>query len=321
MKISLITTVLNEENQISYFIDSVLRQSLKPEELVIADAGSTDETIKFINNYRSKIKRAGIDLKVLVMNGANRSVGRNLAIKNSESEIIAVSDVGCILDKDWLKNLTVPFLNNKIKVVSGYYLAKTESIFEKCVAPFFCVMPDTLEKLMKKKDFEFLPSSRSLAFKKEVWKKVGGYPKELNYCEDLVFDQKIKKEGYNFFFASDAIVYWPQRKNLKEVFKQFYNYAVGDGMVFLSKYQTHSKRIVFLFFRYFLALLLLLLGLIFKIFIVILLLLIFTYLLKEILNKYKYVNNYLALIYLPIIKLVADVAVMFGATMGIIKSE
>ena len=34
----------------------------------------------------------------------------------------------------------------------------------------------------------FLPSSRSVAFRREVFDRTGGYPEWLDYCEDLLFD-------------------------------------------------------------------------------------------------------------------------------------
>ena len=41
----------------------------------------------------------------------------------------------------------------------------------------------------------FLPSSRSVAFRKAAWAAVGGYPEWLDYCEDLVFDLSLRERG------------------------------------------------------------------------------------------------------------------------------
>lgn len=318
MSASLITTVFNEEKNINVFIDSVLGQSLKPAELIIVDAGSSDKTREIIRVRQKEVKNLKIHFKLLVKKGANRSFGRNMAIKNANKEIIAVSDVGCILEKDWLKNITKQFSYESTSVVAGYYLPVAKTIFQKCVAPFFCVMPEFLKKHEKDKKFVFLPSSRSVAFRKNAWKKSKGYPEELNYCEDLVFDQKLIKSGFKIFFNKDAIVYWPQRKNLRSVFKQFYNYAVGDGKVFFSKYQTHSNRIIFLYVRYFIGLTFLIFGFVLNIFWKLLFLAIFAYFINEIISKYRYVKNVKAIFYLPLLRFTADVAVILGTIKGIV---
>lgn len=318
MNASLITTVFNEEKNINVFIDSVLGQSLRPAELIIVDAGSSDKTREIIRVRQKEVEDLKIHFKLLVKKGANRSFGRNMAIKNASKEIIAVSDVGCILEKDWLKNITKQFSYESTSVVAGYYLPVAKTIFQKCVAPFFCVMPDFIEKHKNKADFEFLPSSRSVAFQKKVWERVGGYPEELNYCEDLVFDQKIKRAGFKINFNSKAIVYWRQRDNLRSVFGQFYNYAVGDGKVFFSKYQTHSKRIIFLYVRYFIGLTFLIFGFVLNIFWKLLFFAIFAYFINEIISKYRYVKNIKAIFYLPLLKLTADIAVILGTIRGIV---
>jgi hypothetical protein len=76
---------------------------------------------------------------------------------------------------------------------------------------------------------KFLPSSRSVAFTKAVWRAVGGYPEWLDYCEDLIFDFALRDTFGGFAFAPEAIVYFKPRSSLRSFFKQYYRYARGDG--------------------------------------------------------------------------------------------
>lgn len=309
-KFTLITTVYNEEKTISNFIDSVLDQILKPNEIVIVDGGSTDDTVDVINDFRLKIKDKRIKFKLITKKG-NIAVGRNETIKNAKNEIILVSDVGCILDKNWVKNISFPFKDSKIDVVAGYYQPITNSVFEKCLATYTCVMPDKIDS------DNFLPSSRSIAFRKSAWKSVKGYPEWLNTCEDLYFARELKRKGFKFKFVKDAIVYWPQRRNLKEVFKQFYNYAKGDGTARYIRPNTP-----FLFIRYAVGILLLILALETQssALFILLLLLFIGYIIWSIKKNYKYVNEPMAILYLPLLQLTADIAVLLGMSIGLVKS-
>lgn len=314
MKVSLVVTVLNVEEEIEAFLESIEAQTLKPDELVIVDGGSTDWTL-------NKLIRPDLNLKVLVYSGSNRSQGRNRGIQLTNNEIIAVTDCGVFLDKDWLGEITQPFANEQVNAVAGYYLAKADTVFQKCAAPYFCVMPEEIKEREKKKGFEFLPSSRSFAFRKSVWGKVGGYPEELNFCEDLVFDQKIKNAGFKFYFAPQAIVYWPQRKTLRSVFKQFYNYATGDGQVFFSPYQTHSRKIFLIFLRYFLFLIIFLYGFWLSLAWKFLAVASVLYLTWAILKNYRHVKNIKALFWLPVLRIASDIAVMAGTIKGITNGK
>jgi hypothetical protein len=86
----------------------------------------------------------------------------------------------------------------------------------------------------------WLPSSRSFAFTKRAWEKVGGYPEYKEFgnsyvarmCggEDTLYDLKLRDAGYEFHDGLRAIVYWRPRRNLSEFFKQYWMYSVGDGI-------------------------------------------------------------------------------------------
>ena len=56
MKVSLITTVFNEEKTITPFLKSVLVQIRKPNEIIIVDGGSTDFTVKKISEFKTLYK-------------------------------------------------------------------------------------------------------------------------------------------------------------------------------------------------------------------------------------------------------------------------
>ena len=75
----------------------------------------------------------------------------------------------------------------------------------------------------------FLPSSRSVAFRKTAWAAIGGYPEWLDYCEDVIFDLELYKRYGPFHFAPRALVYFRPRSNMQSFFTQYYRYARGDG--------------------------------------------------------------------------------------------
>lgn len=129
MKSSIVVTFFNEAENIVSFLESVERQSVLPDEVVLVDGGSTDATVEKTNQF-IKVSKSKIRYQIVVKKG-NRSVGRNEAIRRARNEIIACTDVGCILDEDWLKNILKPFEKSNVGVVAGYYDARTETNFQK----------------------------------------------------------------------------------------------------------------------------------------------------------------------------------------------
>lgn len=217
MRASLICTVYNEEKTIKDFLESIKQQTRIIDEIIIVDGGSTDETVRIIEDYMSEIP-----IKLMVKE-CNIAEGRNIAIKMTKYEIIAVTDAGVTLDPKWFEEITKPFKNPQIDVVSGYYIPIIKNRFGKCAARFIYRKPDQITD-------DFLPSSRSLAFKKNIWSAVGGYPEGLRLAEDTYYDISMKEIGARFEFAPQAVVCWNQGSNLKDFINKRYSYAFWDGI-------------------------------------------------------------------------------------------
>ena len=242
--VSVITTIKNEREGLEQFINSIFKQTFCPNEVVVVDGGSTDGTVEVLQNLSKKYK----SLKYFVKPGLNISEGRNYAISKASGNIIASVDGGATLQNDWLQNLVDPILkNNSVDVVSGFFIPQTKNTFEKYLAAVTVPIEEELQ------DEKFLPSSRSIAFKKDCWSSVNGYPTWLPICEDLIFDIKMKNKGYNFVVAVKALSSWRPRKNIKLFFIQYFKYARGDGHAklflrrHLIRYTTYATMFLLLF--------------------------------------------------------------------------
>jgi len=227
-----IATVLNEGRSIARLLDSLADQSRRPDEVVIADGGSSDDTLAILAQYAA---RGQLPLHVLSLPGSNISVGRNAAIAAAGGEIIASTDAGVRLTEDWLRTLVAPFADPEVHVVAGFFHPDPHTPFE--IAMGATVLPARSDVSAE----DFLPSSRSVAFRKTAWQAVGGYPAWLDYCEDLVFDLKLRDRVGPFTFAPEAVVRFRPRSTLRAFFRQYYRYARGDGKADLWR-KRHAVR-------------------------------------------------------------------------------
>ncbi|HUS69704.1 MAG TPA: glycosyltransferase [Anaerolineae bacterium] len=309
--VSVIVTVKNEASAIHGLLDSLRSQTIPPLEVVIVDGGSTDGTVQRIESYRPRLP-----LKLLLREGTNISQGRNEAIRAASGEVIASTDAGVRLVPNWLEKLTRPLQEDaSIDVVSGFFLPDPQTVFERAMGA--TVLPVEGDVDPKR----FLPSSRSVAFRRQAWEKVGGYPEWLDFCEDLVFDFALLDSGHKFFFAPEAVAYFRPRGSLRAFGRQYYQYARGDGKADLWR-KRHALR----YLTYLLAIpLLVVMGLVLHpVWWVLLIVGAAPYLwtpyrrLWPMLRDLSLGDKVRAILWVPIIRLWGDLAKMVGYPVGIV---
>jgi glycosyltransferase involved in cell wall biosynthesis len=216
-----ISTVLNERANLPDWLASLVSQERLPDELVIVDAGSIDGTVELLRTWALD---APFPVMVLTIRGCTRSEGRNRAISNAAHDLIAVTDAGCRLDPAWLSKLGECLKDPEVDVAAGWFRPWIETPFDRRAA--LLAIP-ALDEIAPE---TFLPSSRSLAFRRSAWSRVGGYPEPLNYAEDTRFDLDLRAAGACFRFVPEAIVYWRPAASLKGLLRMARNYGLGDGL-------------------------------------------------------------------------------------------
>jgi len=310
MQVSLIITVFNEGETIHKLMDTIQKQSRMPDEIVITDGGSTDNTLALLREYQEKLP-----LKIIEVPRANISTGRNLAIRNAQGPIIAVTDAGVRLHPNWLEQIIQPVEADPtdVEAVAGFFLPDPQTPFE--VAMGATVLPTEGDVDPE----SFMPSSRSVAFLKSAWEAVEGYPEWLDYSEDLIFDFRMDALFGPFIFQPKALVYFRPRSSLPAFFRQYYYYARGDG-----KAGLFFLRHVIRYLTYFAALPAILAGSIFGTHLWLLTLIpaafyIFANSYRRLFDQWGKLNIHeklLAALWVPVIRVTGDVAKMIGYPAG-----
>ena len=117
-KISVIIPILNGEKSIRSCLASVLSQDIAIHECIVIDNNSTDKTSEIIKEFEKN------DARVMYVFESNvgRGSARNAGVRKATGDIIVMTDVDCVVSKDWIKKLIAPIvMGNEAVVVGGQY--------------------------------------------------------------------------------------------------------------------------------------------------------------------------------------------------------
>ncbi len=194
MKISVIIPTFNRADFIKRTIDSILGQSIKPNEIIIVDDGSTDDTKEICipthesGNEPSQLvpiltseKQTGVNIKYIYQDNKGVSSARNKGINEASNDWIAFCDSDDIWHKEKLKK---QILFHKLH--PDILISHTDEIWK------------FNDKIIKKKAYQMKPSgycfednlssckigASTLLLHKSILDKVGLFDENLTACED-----------------------------------------------------------------------------------------------------------------------------------------
>ena len=110
MKLSLIIPVYNEEAYIGACLESVMRQTEQPDEILVVDNNSTDRTAEIVSQY---------PVRILKEEKQGMIPARNAGFNAAQYEIIARCDADDVLPADWIARIKRNFTELKIDALCG----------------------------------------------------------------------------------------------------------------------------------------------------------------------------------------------------------
>ena len=216
--VSLCMTLLNEAAGLDRLAADLRAQTVVPDEIVITDGGSSDGTAERAAELLSGLT----EVRVIPVPGANIAAGRNRAIAEARGEIVLVTDGGLYLPSDWAEALRDAVRAEEVDVVFGYVLSAPGNDFE-----------TTLGAVTRPLAHEIDPVAYPISggctgfrrkFRDRVW-----YPEWLDYGEDLYLCRQWRDEGVRVRHVPAANVGFRPRADLGAFYRQYFNYARGDA--------------------------------------------------------------------------------------------
>lgn len=235
MKITIVITLLNDKRVLKT-LESLTKQSLKPDEVIVADGGSKKELISKIKKFEK------YDYIKLHHIPGTIAESRNKTMKIVNGDIIVFIDSDEIAPEDWLDKITKPIREKKADFTGGKYypLYKPKTKCEKYVN-------DSTEwrwNNLIKKDTTTIFMGNS-AWKKEIFEKIGNFDEKLKWGgEDYDINIRADQHGFKGKFVEDAWLYHDQSQlnSIEKILRKHLKYYTGTTIAYLKNDTKGKKR-------------------------------------------------------------------------------
>lgn len=223
-RVSVIIPTSNGEQSIGPLLSALVKQTLKPDQVLIVDSSSNDNTLRICE---------GFDVEIIRINAGSFDHGgtRNLAASKAAGDILIYMTQDALLkDSKCLENLVRPLADPQVAASYARQVARDDANPIERFARSFNYPPGNILKgvedlnVLGIKTFFF--SNTCSAIKRSVFEKAGGFPDKTITNEDMFLAAKLVQRGHKIAYQADAVVYHSHNYTISSVFKRYFDIGV-----------------------------------------------------------------------------------------------
>ncbi|MBW2737464.1 MAG: glycosyltransferase family 2 protein [Deltaproteobacteria bacterium] len=226
--LSVIIPCLKAADTLGVQLDALSKQKWdKPWEVIVADNGSSDDTVKIVEYYQDRFQRLRI---VDASDKKGPSHARNVGADASNAELLAFCDADDEVASGWVAAIGESILANDFVASRLEFARLSDSILLKG------------KKKWRQKDeliiYNYVPyffhaDTSGLGIKRSIHETIGGFDESMLCCEDCDYCWRAQLTGVVLHFEPNALVH--KRHKASRV-KRFYQARKwGEYNVLLHK--------------------------------------------------------------------------------------
>ena len=226
--LSVIIPCLNVADTIGVQLEALSKQKWdKPWEVIVADNGSKDDTVKIVEHYQERFQRLRI---VDASDKKGPSHARNVGADSSSAELLAFCDADDEVASGWVAAIGESILANDFVASSLEFARLSDPILLKG------------KKKWRQKDgliiYNYVPyfshaDTSGLGIKRSIHEAIGGFDESMIFCEDCAYCWSAQLTGIALHFEPNALVYKRHKASRAKRFYQARKW--GEYNVFLNK--------------------------------------------------------------------------------------
>jgi succinoglycan biosynthesis protein ExoA len=241
--VSVIVPIRNEASHIHRTLIQLLTQDYDCNrfEVIVADGQSTDGTWNIV----AALQKEYSNLQLVANPNRWSSAGRNAALRIAIGDLVVVIDGHCELDDpSYLTHLAQAFERSGADCVGRPQPLDISSAthLQRAIALARLSRLGHHPQSWIYSDVECYvpPESVAVAYRREVFHRVGLFDENFDACEDVEFNHRIARAGMKCFFTPRVQVRYVPRDRLSGLFQQMVRYGRGRCRLLRKHSDTFS---------------------------------------------------------------------------------
>ena len=217
---SLVVRALNEAEHLPRLFDSLAKQTVTPDEVILVDSGSTDRSVGIAETNGASV--------VHIPPGDFTFGGSlNAGCERAKGDILIFASAHTYPQDDhWIERLLHPFENDQVAISYGGQDGDEDSNFSEVQ-----LMKDWFPEESNPDQREPFCNNANCAVRRTVWEQ-HPYDEALTGLEDIAFGRQALAAGHKIAYVADARIVHIHREEFGQTLNRYRREAIAYAEIF-----------------------------------------------------------------------------------------
>lgn len=231
--LTVIVPAHNEEEGLPATLESLLRQTVPADRVIVIDDGSTDRTGEVAEAF-------GVTVLTPPRNLGSKAKAQNHALPHCDTDLVLAVDADTVLAPDYIELIKPAFDDPEVAVAAGNVQTRyTRTVWERGRSVEYLFGFHWHRPIQNRANSPMVCSGCCSAFRRADLMAFGGFP-ERTIVEDMDFTWSQQIEGRRAVYVGDAVAWAADPETLTYLRKQVWRWMAG----FCQNVRLHLPRLV-----------------------------------------------------------------------------
>lgn len=217
---SVVIRAFNEERHLPVLFEAMERQSVRPDEVILVDSGSTDGSVRIGNDYGARVLH-------IAKNDFSFGRSLNMGVEAARGEFVVIASAHVYpSDERWFERILEPFKDPDVALVYGGQQGDARTRFSE-----HQVFRQWFPPVSSSDQTHAFCNNGNAAVRRSIWETLR-YDEQVPGLEDVQWAKRAMERGNRIVYQADARVVHVHDETDTQVYRRYRREAIGLRSVF-----------------------------------------------------------------------------------------